>query len=82
MWICVVFFLGVVVLCFYVIGQIHLRLRRADAAWYRRRIGDNTPKPQRRMRIVKVRKVPRGSINALTLIQFTILPKEVSKKKM
>lgn len=76
MWICVVFFLGVVVVCMYTLGQIHLRMRRADAQW-QRRIASSTPKAQRRLRIVKVRKVPRGKIQTLTLIQFTVLPKEV-----
>lgn len=80
MWICVVFFLGVVVVFFYILGQFHLRLRREDAK-FQRRIATSTPKPQQRMRIVKVRKVPRNSIQTLTLIQFTILPKEVNKYK-
>lgn len=78
MWICVLFFLGVVVLVFYTLAQVHLRLRRADAQWQRRAGG--APEPQRRLRIVKVRKVPRGSIRTITLIQFSMLPKEVRNK--
>lgn len=76
MWICVLFFLVVVVFVLYALGQVHLRLRHADAQ-VQRRLATSTPRAPRRLRIIKVRKVPPGTIRTMTFIKYKISPKEV-----
>lgn len=86
MWLGVLIFLFCVCFVFYILGQIHLNLRRKEALRVRncllimegqlRREEEQVGKGKR-FQIMKIKKIPKGSIKETISIKIKILPKEV-----
>lgn len=86
MWAGVLIFLFCVCFVFYILGQIHLNLRKKEALRIRNseegqlvlaRENDIALMNGKRFQIMKIKKVPKGSIKETISIKIKILPKEV-----
>lgn len=76
MWAGVLFFLFCVGIVFYVLGQIHLRLRRKEAASLA--IIPQQPIDRRRFKIVKIKKAAvKNELKESVSIRIKIIPKQV-----